>query len=122
MQDQTISDDSQGTHDAHGTFTWTQVVRLWRLFDRRCAYCCQPVALIDVQAEHVHPLSRGGRNDLGNILPSCAPCNNDKRDVLLPEWNTDRTARDLPERVTTWDDNDPRYAHIVPHMAPLSAA
>lgn len=29
---------------------------------------------------------RGGENHIGNLLPSCASCNSDKRDLLLDEW------------------------------------
>jgi hypothetical protein len=104
---------------ARGTYTWTQVMRLHLLFDRRCAYCG---TTIDGQPEpdHVVPLSRGGHNSIGNILPSCRSCNADKRDLLLPEWNADRTRRGLSARTTTWFHHDPRYLHL--HADALSAA
>lgn len=104
-----------------GQHTWAQVTKLWTLFDRACAYCHTPTQLADIQAEHVHPLSKGGRNDVGNILPSCAACNSDKRDLLLTEWNADRVARRLPSVTVTWDAQDHRYAHIVPPRQLLAA-
>lgn len=42
-----------------------------------CAYCGEKAAL--VEADHRIPLSRGGRNVIGNILPSCRRCNRRKR-------------------------------------------
>ncbi|WP_396653194.1 HNH endonuclease [Microbacterium sp. BE35] len=83
----------------------------------RCAYCTEHLPAADLQAEHVTPLSRGGDNGLNNILPSCAPCNSDKRDLLLSEWNTDRERRGLPPRITTWSDTDARYQHLTQAVA-----
>lgn len=104
-------------HHALGTYTWMQVTRLWKSFDKACAYCCMPTPLTQIQAEHVHPLSRGGRNDIGNLLPSCGHCNRDKRALLLDEWAADRQRRGLAMVHTTWDQHDKRYAHIVTHQA-----
>lgn len=97
---------------AHGTYTWGQVVRLWASFDRACAYCHRPTELQDIQAEHVIALARGGANNISNILPSCAPCNSDKRDLALHEWEADRARRHLPPVTTHWDASDTRYRHL----------
>lgn len=92
-------------------YTWTEVMRLFLLFDRCCAYCEQP---IDGQPDpdHVVPLSRGGSNSITNILPSCQRCNSDKRDLLLSEWNADRKRRGLPPVRTCWALDDPRVQHL----------
>lgn len=108
--------------NAPGAFTWAELVRLWVAFDKACAYCAKPTSLSNIQAEHVHPLSKGGRNDLSNLLPSCGPCNSDKRDLLLPDWALDRGRRALPAVTTTWDDNDPRFRHLVTPTSLLQAA
>jgi 5-methylcytosine-specific restriction endonuclease McrA len=109
-------------HGAAGSFTWAQVVQLWISFGQACAYCATPTPLTELQAEHVHPLSRGGRNDLTNLLPSCGPCNADKRDLLLDQWAMDRTRRGLPPVHTSWSLDDPRYKHLVAALTPLTAA
>lgn len=108
-------------HNAPGYFTWTEVTRLWLLFDKSCAYCSSPLGLGDVEAEHVQPLSRQGRNDISNILPSCRACNCDKQAYLLAEWATMRAKRGLPPVKTTWDWADVRYRHLVPHAMTLAA-
>jgi len=100
-------------YNAPGYFTWTQVAAMWMAFDKSCAYCHEPTALGDVEAEHVQPLSRNGRNDIGNILPSCRACNSDKRDLLLSEWNPDRARRGLAPVTTSWTYDDERYRHVV---------
>jgi len=99
-------------HNAPGSYSWAGLVRVWHGFGGCCAYCRTPVPLSALQAEHVIPLSRGGDNGLNNILPSCAPCNSDKRDLLLHEWNTDRKRRGLKPVITEWSDTDQRYKHL----------
>lgn len=99
--------------NAPGSYTWAEVTRLWITFDKQCAYCHEPTSLADIQAEHVIPLSRGGRNDIGNLLPSCGPCNSDKRDLLLDQWAIDRARRHLAPVITTWTATDTRYMHLV---------
>jgi hypothetical protein len=60
-----------------------------------CAYCYQPVArelayagnyYLEPVCEHVHPRSKGGSNDLDNLLLACGRCNNRKSNRLLVEW------------------------------------
>lgn len=100
-------------HGAIGTYSWAEVTRLWLQFDRQCAYCHTPTNLSAIQAEHVYPLSKGGANNLTNLLPSCGGCNADKRDLLLHDWQTDRERRGLPPVTTTWRAGDSRYKHLV---------
>jgi endogenous inhibitor of DNA gyrase (YacG/DUF329 family) len=92
-------------------YTWAEVMRLFLMFDRRCAYC-------DVEIEgqpepdHVVPLSRGGSNSITNILPTCHACNAGKRHLLLDEWAADRAHKGLDPVRTAWDDADPRFKHL----------
>ncbi|WP_415940410.1 HNH endonuclease [Streptomyces sp. 039-1] len=63
----------------------TTGVRKAELFARwggRCCYCDRPAEHVD----HVTPISKGGRDVLANVVPSCAPCNLDKSDRSLAEW------------------------------------
>lgn len=91
-------------------FTWAEVMRLFvHTFDRCCAYCEQPVEG-PPDPDHVVPLSRGGSNSITNILPSCRPCNSDKRDLLVHEWMTDRERRGLPR--LPFDLSGRRYVHL----------
>lgn len=98
--------------EATGDYTWMDITRLWQSFDRACAYCRTPTPLADIQAEHVVALSNGGANNTTNLLPSCAACNSDKRDLPLNEWNADRARRGLDPRCTTWSTDDARYRHL----------
>jgi hypothetical protein len=82
-------------NNASGEFSQIDLERLWLRFQRRCAYCSSLIARTQIQADHVHPISRGGRNDVSNLLPACHECNADKRDLFLHEWAADRLRRRL---------------------------
>lgn len=92
-------------HEAGGNYTWPEVIRLWISIDRCCAYCAQPTTVLE--PDHVIPLSKGGSNSITNVVPSCGPCNRDKRDLLLSEWSSDRARRGLEPRTL-----DPRLQHL----------
>lgn len=68
-----------------------QWLRLIRRFGHRCAYC--GTAAPRFTQDHVVPLSRGGWDGEGNILPVCASCNCEKADRLLVEWKHGRPGK-----------------------------
>ncbi|HAT1242480.1 TPA: HNH endonuclease [Corynebacterium striatum] len=43
--------------------------------------------------DHVVPLSRGGKNTIGNALPACQSCNSSKHSKLLAEWKYIKAVR-----------------------------
>lgn len=97
--------------NAVGSWIWSDFMRIAHRFDFRCAYCGEK-SNGQLDPDHVVPLSRGGYNSTANLLPSCRPCNADKRDLLLSEWNADRERRGLPPRLTTWAPEDRRFRHL----------
>jgi HNH endonuclease len=50
-------------------------------------------------ADHVVPISRGGKHSEGNLVPACRSCNSSKRDLLLVEWKRRR------EMMGTWSQD-----------------
>ena len=48
--------------------------------DGRCFYCGNKAT----QADHIVPISGGGRDILENLVPACRLCNIKKRNYLLP--------------------------------------
>ena len=52
--------------------------------DYVCAYCKTRGG--NLECDHVMPISKGGTNELGNLVTACAPCNRSKRDKQLTEW------------------------------------
>ncbi len=103
-------------HSAPGEFTWAQVMRIHIIANRMCSYC-DAVQASQPDPDHVVPLSRGGRNDIGNILPCCKQCNGDKADMTLAEWAEYRARRGKPAIRTEFNRSDPRFAHLVDGVA-----
>ena len=57
---------------------------VFRRDDYVCVYCGQRGG--DLECDHVVPVIKGGSNEMGNLVTSCAPCNRSKRDKTLEEW------------------------------------
>jgi hypothetical protein len=67
-----------------GTSSWRALRQM--IFERdgfACVYCGN---LDDLACDHVHPRSRGGKNDPSNLVTACKPCNSSKRDRTPEEW------------------------------------
>lgn len=65
-----------------------------RAFDESCAYCGSRGDAL--HADHVIPLSIGGANDYGNILPACARCNLAKGTLRLDDFLKKRSQLGIP--------------------------
>jgi 5-methylcytosine-specific restriction endonuclease McrA len=85
--------------------------RLVERFGGCCAYCGKHTARLS--ADHVVPLSRGGRHAIGNLLPACRRCNSSKGSKLLAEW---RYLGAAPPSGSWWmaNDGDRRQLNLPP--------
>lgn len=63
--------------NAEGDFTAKEFKELCEQVDYHCAYCHK--RFVKLTADHILPLSRGGSNDISNIIPACGPCNYSKQ-------------------------------------------
>lgn len=97
-------------HNAPGSFTYGQLITQYIRQGQACAYCKQPTNGTP-DPEHVLPLSRGGRNDMSNLVAACRACNTDKGDLTLTEWAASRAKRGLPAVDSTLDA--PAYRHVM---------
>lgn len=76
--------DSNRARRAMSDAKW-RALRL-QVFDRDdwvCTYCG---STDDLTCDHIHPLARGGTNDLDNLTTACRSCNSSKGDKLIEEW------------------------------------
>lgn len=62
--------------------------RLLNRHQHRCFYCKRDG---EITMDHVVPLSRGGTNTIGNVVPACRSCNSSKCNRLLVEWLPSRS-------------------------------
>ena len=61
------------------TADWNKILNLWK---NRCAYCG---AEDDLEQDHIIPVSRGGKHEAANVIPSCRKCNIIKGDKSINE-------------------------------------
>lgn len=59
---------------------------LYRKMQGRCAYCGQKIDISEMQIDHILPVSRGGSDNIDNLICSCQSCNHYKRAANLPEF------------------------------------
>lgn len=64
---------------APGRHTEEEWQQLLDIYQHRCGYCGCDIRA-DPCKDHIVALSRGGRNDIDNLLPACRGCNSSKRD------------------------------------------
>ncbi len=67
---------------------------IWEMTNGRCFYCgrwTNPYETLEI--DHIRPKSRGGTDDIDNLVPSCKSCNQSKRGQLLDEWRVGRAAQ-----------------------------
>jgi 5-methylcytosine-specific restriction endonuclease McrA len=46
-----------------------------------CQYCGKSAPDIILEVDHIHPVSRGGEEDITNLITSCFDCNRGKGTV-----------------------------------------
>lgn len=66
-----------------GTFTAKEFRALMEAHEFTCVYCGE---LKTLGPDHVLPISRGGSNNIENILPACKSCNCSKGTKTLDEY------------------------------------
>ena len=83
---------------AEGNFTSAEWRALVERYEGKCAYRGEVRPL---EADHRTPLSRGGSNSIGNILPACGPCNREKGQLTEDEFRARLAAdgRSVPPMV-----------------------
>ena len=50
--------------------------QVYEMYEERCAYCGQKIDTIQkMRVDHVHPLHKGGEDNISNYKPACPRCN-----------------------------------------------
>lgn len=83
--------------------------------DTCCAYCLIPLSYGEMEIEHAVPKSRGGSDELSNLVPSCYECNREKSDRTPAEyWESKGYPNDLKEMMQSMMDGaiQSRIGHV----------
>ncbi len=70
---------------AEGTHTPEEIQQQYQRQKGCCYYCGEKVGN-NYHVDHIVPLSRGGSNDISNLVIACPTCNLRKHDKLPHEW------------------------------------
>lgn len=49
----------------------------------KCAYCGKTPPEVILEIDHIDPKSKGGKDDINNLITACFDCNRGKRNILL---------------------------------------
>lgn len=52
-----------------------------------CYYCKKETSTKEMHIDHIEPLSRGGKHEVGNLCVSCCSCNTSKNATRLDKWS-----------------------------------
>jgi 5-methylcytosine-specific restriction endonuclease McrA len=80
--------------DKRYRFTATDISKLLARHNYKCFYCPERFSNItELEMEHVMPRSRGGKNSISNIVPSCYDCNRQKSYRTVMEYRLNKIVR-----------------------------
>lgn len=71
---------------APGSHTFTEWLRVLEAQKFRCLYCECALTAKTASPDHATPLSRGGTNDISNIVAACLSCNHRKHAKTREEF------------------------------------
>jgi len=49
----------------------------------QCAYCGKTPPEVTLEVDHIEPISKGGKDDINNLLTACFDCNRGKTNIKL---------------------------------------
>lgn len=78
-------------HEKYDYWYWYELRMTVLKRDRACRYCGIPLTKLTVTLDHVIPVSKGGTNDLDNLVACCKKCNHDKDSMSADEFIATRT-------------------------------
>jgi hypothetical protein len=96
---------------ASGTYTKVKIPKalreqVWithagRVFETKCSvtWCKNQINVFDYQCGHNIPESKGGKTNIGNLIPICARCNISMGNLFtIDQWNSEFAPREVREQ------------------------
>jgi len=75
---------------------------LLNAFDHTCLYCGTG-GILNLTADHLVPVRRGGSTRIWNVVPSCSTCNHQKDNKLPLIWLQNLPKVKLREVINRWE-------------------
>ena len=60
-----------------------------------CQYCGKSAPEVVLNVDHIEPVSKGGSNDISNLITSCFECNNGKETKLSDKSELEKQHNEL---------------------------
>jgi len=76
-------------------FTIKIRIKVFKKTKGKCFYCGMKLVLDSYHIDHAHPKSKGGSDDINNLLPSCGTCNLQKGCLTIEGYRAALTERVL---------------------------
>jgi hypothetical protein len=70
----------------------------------KCQYCGQTPPAITLEVDHINPVSKGGEDDINNLITSCFDCNRGKSNIELK-----RIPNSLQENKEVLEEREAQY-------------
>lgn len=67
--------------------------------EHTCQYCGRKAPEVELQADHLVPVARGGTDDFENLVTSCRECNSGKSAKLIKHFTKGYTKEEWRERI-----------------------
>lgn len=64
-----------------------EILSVLRLSNFKCIYCLTNLTSKNWQLDHYYPISKGGANTIGNLVPSCGVCNGMKSNMTGEQFH-----------------------------------
>jgi hypothetical protein len=76
-----------------------------------CQYCGRTPPAVVLELDHIQPVSKGGKNDIDNLLTACMDCNRGKADGLLS--SVPQSVKDKAEILQEQNDQLKAYQRLI---------
>lgn len=81
-----------------------------------CAYCGSTPPNVNLEVDHIRPVSKGGGNDIDNLITSCFDCNRGKSNVELTS-----VPKTVSEKLKESKEREEQYLEFKKHCKKIEA-
>ena len=96
--DETLIPNCKNTENTNKKYPGAAIrIRVMKRDKFRCTYCGASGNEVELEIDHIHPISKGGSNHLSNLTTACRSCNQTKSDGKLESMKQSKQTFGLVE-------------------------